>query len=123
MRRILSLAAVAVVFALSGALARAADTSAQPAGATLTGAAAFGGWEESAPGVTRLIKPSDLPAPYQTKSSSNAPAASAMPPGAKPRVADGFAVTKFAGGMSQPRVIRIAPNGDVFVADSGCGRD
>ena len=34
----------------------------------------------------------------------------------------GFAVQVFASGLKQPRVIRIAPNGDIFVAESGSGR-
>jgi glucose/arabinose dehydrogenase len=71
--------------------------------------------------VTRLIKPSDLPAPYATKSASNAPQPSAMPEGARPKVPDGFTVSEFASGLREPRVIAIAPNGDVFVADSGAG--
>ena len=28
----------------------------------------------------------------------------------------------FADGLSVPRVIRVAPNGDIFVAESGAGR-
>jgi hypothetical protein len=39
-----------------------------------------------------------------------------------PDVPKGFAVQVFAKGLKQPRVIRIAPNGDIFVAESGSGR-
>ena len=111
MRKLLQLlsAAVAVATGLSGAAV------AQP---TLTGQAAFGGWQDSAPGVRRLIKPADLPAPFATKSASNAPALVNMPAGAKPTVADGFGVTEIADGFQMPRVVRVAPNGDLFVADS-----
>ena len=42
-----------------------------------------------------------------------------MPPDAKPKVPDGFTVEMVASGFEQPRVIRTAPNGDLFVADSG----
>lgn len=115
MRQVTSIAAIAAAFVFSGA------ASAQTPPDLLTGAAAFGSWEESKPGVTRLIRPSDLPAPYQTNSARNAPAPVAMPAGAKPQVPDGFSVTEFASGMSQPRVITAAPNGDVFVADSESG--
>jgi glucose/arabinose dehydrogenase len=41
-----------------------------------------------------------------------------MPAGAKPTVAEGFTVEMVADGFEQPRVIRTAPNGDLFVADS-----
>ena len=44
------------------------------------------------------------------------------PEGAMPQVPEGFAVEVFASGLNQPRVIRIAPNGDIFVAESGSGR-
>src|SRR4029453_17243971 len=43
------------------------------------------------------------------------------PADAKPFVPAGFQVQAFADGFSSPRVIAIAPNGDVFVADSGAG--
>jgi glucose/arabinose dehydrogenase len=90
-------------------------------GQTLTGAGAFDSWEQAKPGVTRLIRPQDLPAPYATKSASNAPDQAARPDGAMPQVPEGFRVSEFASGLDEPRVIEIAPNGDVFVADSGAG--
>ena len=36
-----------------------------------------------------------------------------MPAGAKPRVPEGFSVELVASGLAQPRVIRVAPNGDL----------
>jgi glucose/arabinose dehydrogenase len=117
MRHSMSIAALIAAIAYSGPAAHAASAGAN----MLTGAAAFGSWEDSKPGVTRLIRPSDLPAPYATKSASNAPAPTALPQGGKPNVLEGFSVSEFASGLSQPRVIEIAPNGDVFVADSGAG--
>ncbi len=119
MTRTAAAAALAAAFAVSGLVAHV--TGALAADDTLTGAAAFGGWEASRPGVTRLIRPSDLPAPYATRSASNAPGLDAMPTGAAPEVLDGFTVAEFASGLQQPRVIEVAPNGDVFVADSGAG--
>ncbi len=117
MRHSISIAALIAAFAFSGPAAHAASAGAN----MLTGAAAFGSWEDSKPGVTRLIRPSDLPAPYATKSASNAPAPAALPQGGKPNVLEGFSVSEFASGLGQPRVIEVAPNGDVFVADSGAG--
>jgi glucose/arabinose dehydrogenase len=40
------------------------------------------------------------------------------PEGAWPKAPEGFVVTEFATGLTQPRVIRRAPNGDLFVAES-----
>ncbi|HSC29286.1 MAG TPA: PQQ-dependent sugar dehydrogenase, partial [Vicinamibacterales bacterium] len=44
------------------------------------------------------------------------------PSGALPKVPDGFVVQVFAAGFKQPRTIRIAPNGDIFLSESGSGR-
>ncbi|MGH6951601.1 MAG: PQQ-dependent sugar dehydrogenase, partial [Vitreimonas sp.] len=46
----------------------------------------------------------------------------AAPEGRLPNVPQGFAVQVFATNLEQPRVIRIAPNGDVFVSESRSGR-
>ncbi len=45
-----------------------------------------------------------------------------MPPLPNLRVPPGFAVNRFAQGLSHARSMRIAPNGDVFLAQSGAGR-
>lgn len=91
-----------------------------------TGSAAYGGWRDDAPGVRRHITPSDLPAPRTTDSATpdaqNRPDVVARPSGAVPRVSPGFSAEVYATGLSQPRVIRVAPNGDVFVAESSAGR-
>jgi hypothetical protein len=39
-----------------------------------------------------------------------------------PQVPEGFTVENFATGLVQPRVIQIAPDGDIFVAESEGGR-
>src|SRR3984893_3634220 len=39
-------------------------------------------------------------------------------PGPRPRVPPGFLVEMVASGYAGPRAIRVAPNGDLFVADS-----
>jgi hypothetical protein len=45
-----------------------------------------------------------------------------MPAGARPQVPDGFSAERVTtSGVHKPRVIRVAPNGDVFVADSMFG--
>jgi glucose/arabinose dehydrogenase len=44
------------------------------------------------------------------------------PQGALPKVPDGFTVQVFASGFKQPRTLRIAPNGDIFLSESGSGR-
>jgi glucose/arabinose dehydrogenase len=41
---------------------------------------------------------------------------------AVPQVPAGFKVELFADGLSEPRVMRVAPNGDIFIAETSAGR-
>jgi glucose/arabinose dehydrogenase len=87
-----------------------------------TGEAAFGGWSDDAPGVRRLIRPQDLPEPGATRPSSNRAGRVAPSADARPQVPQGFTAELVADGFRQPRVIRTAPNGDLFVAESRADR-
>src|ERR1700686_1407344 len=98
----------------------AAPAFAQPA--PLVGAAAFGDWRADRPGVSRLIRPEDLPKPGATPSAANMSHVVARPPSAFPQVPAGFKIALFAEGLSGPRQIRVAPNGDIFVAETRAGR-
>ncbi|AMV39335.1 PQQ-dependent sugar dehydrogenase [Planctomyces sp. SH-PL62] len=102
-------------------VARAADGPAtnRP---VLKGKDALGDWTTDAPGVRRLITLDDLSTPYDTPSARNNPKVVSQPDGAWPKAPEGFEVSKFATGLKQPRVIARAPNGDLFVAESGAGR-
>jgi glucose/arabinose dehydrogenase len=82
----------------------------------LAGAAAFGDWHNDAPGVRRLITAQDLP--EIGKEEPSLAEVVPMPAGARPRVPDGFSAELVASGLAQPRAIRAAPNGDLFVANS-----
>lgn len=90
--------------------------------AVLTGAAANGDWRTDAPGVRRHIKPSDLPAPFQTPSTRNSVSVIARPANAELKVPQGFRIELFASGLSNPRIIRAAPNGDLFIAETRANR-
>jgi glucose/arabinose dehydrogenase len=108
------------VGALSMGTLMAATSMAQDS-KVLTGKDAYGDWEKDAPGVTRLLKLSDLEAPIPTQSVSNAPSTIPMPEGAMPKVPEGFKVEMVASGIENPRAIRFAPNGDLFVGNSEAG--
>jgi glucose/arabinose dehydrogenase len=88
----------------------------------LAGIAAFGDWRTDKPGVSRLIKPEDLPRPGATPSSANVSHVVPRPPAASPQVPAGFKVELFAEGLNGPRQMRVAPNGDIFVAETRAGR-
>ena len=89
---------------------------------TLTGAAAFGDWRIDAPGLRFRITPADLPPPGASPPVSNPPQIAPRAPGAAPKAPFGFTVEPFAQGLNGPRVLRTAPNGDIFVAESEGGR-
>jgi glucose/arabinose dehydrogenase len=93
---------------------------AQPAsdslGELLVGKAAFGDWRADAPLVRRKI--TELPPPYATRSASNPPRVIAKPISAAPKVPPAL----FASNLHDPRTIRVAPNGDIFIAESEPGR-
>ncbi len=95
---------------------------ARASGDVVTGKSAYGSWEQDSPGRKLLIRPSDMPGPMASRPASNAPGLVERPSGAMPKVMKGFSVSRFAGGLEEPRVISVAPNGDVFVADSGAGK-
>ena len=73
------------------------------------------------PGVIRKITLEDLPDPLATTSAGNTPQVVARPEKAWPQVPAGFTVQLYASGLDQPRLIRTAPNGDFFVAESKLG--
>ena len=85
-------------------------------------AEAIDDWRSDSPGHTRRISASDLPVPYATESSTNGPRIVRRPPAAKLAVPRGFAVEAFATGLEGPRVVRVAPNGDIFIAETKAGR-
>ncbi len=107
-------------------LVLAASLASAQSGAVRTGAAALEGWKGDAPGVRRHIKTADLPAPPAGTDPEKSVAGNVkvvtQPAGAALKVPDGFAVTVFASGFKMPRTLRVAPNGDVFLSETGAGR-
>jgi glucose/arabinose dehydrogenase len=73
------------------------------------------------PGDVRKITLKDLPDPYSTDSAANAPKIVARPEGAWPKAPEGFTVGLYAAGLEEPREIRRAPNGDLFVSEGEVG--
>ncbi len=71
--------------------------------------------------VTHGQKP-QLPAPYATESAENAPRNEAPPPGFLPTAPQGFRVNVFASDFKSPRWLAVAPNGDIFLAETGANQ-
>jgi glucose/arabinose dehydrogenase len=83
--------------------------------------ATFSDYAEQAPGVVHKITVADLPQPYATKSVDNGADLVPRPSDAWPQAPAGFKVELYASGLDNPRLMRTAPNGDVFVAESNPG--
>ena len=112
-----------------------------PAQQTITGEAAFADWNQQQPGVRRKITVADLPVPKPAEAVNNTPQLIPKPADAWPVAPKGFKVTLYAGGdaapmqradnkenmarssgtFTMPRLLRTAPNGDLFLSDSGAG--
>jgi glucose/arabinose dehydrogenase len=110
-------ATVAVAFAALFGMAfaaRAAET-------VFEGKDAFGDYQRDAPGILHKITVGDLPQPFASQSARNFPQL-APRNGAMPKVPAGFSVSIFAEGYKMPREMKIAPNGDIFLAESGAGQ-
>ncbi len=107
----------------------------------LTGQAAFTDWSQQRPGVRHHLTVSDIPAPNPAEAVDNTAHLIPRPEGALPIGPSGFTVALYAGGdakpmqradntehmklsggtFTMPRFIIAAPNGDLFLADSGAG--
>lgn len=111
------------IFAGSSAVAQDATTTASASASgkkqpLLTGEDALGDWSTDAPGVRRKIVAEDMPKPFETESVDNGPKIVKRPEGAWPKAPEGFKVNLFAEKLDTPRQMAVAPNGDVFVAES-----
>ncbi len=102
-------------------LVLSAQTATQPK-TTITGEAAFTDYSQEHPGTRRKITVADLPQPKEDTSVDNGADLVPQPDGAWPQAPAGFKVERYAQGFTEPRLIRTAPNGDLFLADSKAGK-
>jgi len=132
---------LALALFTTAALAQKAPANAPSQPPLLTGQAAVTDWNQQHPGVRHKITAADLPAPNPSEAVDNGPNVVPRPINAWPIAPASFSVTLYAGGDStplersasgehmklsngtftQPRFITTAPNGDLFLADSGAG--
>jgi len=82
----------------------------------------FTDYRREKPGTVHRITPQDLPQPYATDSYDNGPYIIPRPAKAWPLAPEGFKVELYAEHLDNPRLIRTAPNGDLFLAESEAGR-
>jgi glucose/arabinose dehydrogenase len=102
--------------------AAAAGAANAPSHSVLTGQAAFTDFTRESPGVRRHLTVADLPGPKPEESVDNGPDVVARPANAWPQAPKGFKVELYATGLDNPRLLRVAPNGDLFLAESQTGK-
>lgn len=71
--------------------------------------------------VTHGKKP-NLPPPFQTQSAGNGPDRETPAADFLPTAPQGFRVSVFARSFKTPRAMQVAPNGDIFVAETGASQ-
>lgn len=81
----------------------------------------FYDFRAESPGTMHKITVADLPPPNATKSAVNPPEPYPRPSGAMPKTLPGFKVNLYASDLDEPRELRAAPNGDIFLAESSKG--
>src|SRR5579859_2168794 len=113
---------VAALLMLSlGAFCLLAMTAGPKAVNVITGKAALADYTQQKPGTFRKITLADLPQPFESESVDNGPQQTARPADAWPQALPGFKVEMYATGLDYPRLMRTAPNGDIFLAESHSG--
>jgi glucose/arabinose dehydrogenase len=80
-----------------------------------------GDWQNDAPGVIHKVVVADLPAPFATASAGNGPKVVDRPTSAGLSVPKGFKLQQIAAELDSPRLMRTAPNGDIFLAETNVG--
>jgi len=88
----------------------------------LTGQAAFTDAAHESPGIRRHLTVADLPDPAPDQSVDNGPNIVPRPANAWPIAPQGFKVELYTTDLDNPRLIRFAPNGDLFLAESASGK-
>ena len=88
----------------------------------LTGQDAFTDAAHESPGTRRHLTAADLPAPAPDQSVDNGADMIPRPKDAWPQAPAGFKVELYAENLQNPRLLRTAPNGDIFLAESYAGK-
>lgn len=79
-------------------------------------------WPNDEPGRVHRVNLDELPEPYATESAVNFPQVVDRPEDAELMVPPGFSVEVFTDELQAPRKMKVATNGDIFVAETQNGR-
>src|SRR5690606_8783613 len=78
-------------------------------------------WKKDAPGVVHRVDLDNLPEPFATPSAMNFPTVVPRPADAELKLPPGFSVEVYLTGLTAPRNMQVAPNGDVLLAETNAG--
>jgi glucose/arabinose dehydrogenase len=81
----------------------------------------FGDYRGDRPGTRHHITTADLPEPNAAESVDKGAQVIPQPKGAWPQAPQGFTIQRYAENLANPRLVRVAPNGDAFIAESSSG--
>ncbi|HXC58726.1 MAG TPA: PQQ-dependent sugar dehydrogenase [Steroidobacteraceae bacterium] len=79
-------------------------------------------WKKDAPGRVHRVDLAKLPAPFDTPSANNFPQLVPKPADAKLSLPPGFKIDVYLTGLTGPREMKVAANGDVLLAETNGGR-
>ena len=79
-------------------------------------------WRSDRPGRVHHIEVSQLSAPFDTPSAARTSRVVAKPANLDLKVPDGFSVNVFSTEVRAPRVMKLAPNGDIFLSEPQAGK-
>ena len=111
-----------LISTLSASAASGPAAADAPSHTVLTGQAAFTDAAHESPGTRRHLTIADLPEPMPDQSVDNGANVVPRPANAWPIAPKGFKVELYTTGLDNPRLIRFAPNGDLFLAESATGK-
>src|ERR1051326_8244984 len=117
LQRLITLVGIALIFSGTHSRGRSQEKSHE----VIAGKAAFSDFSQQKPGIFRKITVQDLPEPFATRAADNGPSLVRRPDNAWPQALPGFKVELYASNLKHPRLIRTAPNGDLFLAESRPG--
>jgi glucose/arabinose dehydrogenase len=101
---------------------QAAPAATPPAISVPASSAQSANWRLDAPGLVHRITVASLPPPFATTSSRNSSSVVAKPANAALALPPGFHIEPFATGLTGPRKMLAAPNGDVLITEMRGGR-
>lgn len=74
------------------------------------------------PGQRFQVLPNEIPAPYATPGVDNHPDTVPRPADTRPQVPPGFTAEAYVTGLTHPRFMALAPDGDVFVTETNANK-